>query len=81
MKPDVTAKLVDAILRPAQGVSTVFGVVTAVSAQPAAVSVSTDGPDTVLTGLRHLASYAPAVGDQVIIVKSGTFWWIAGKLA
>lgn len=65
--------------RPKRPLSRHQGVVQAVAATT--VSLTLDGGSTVLSGVRYLASYTPAVNDTVEVLVDGTDLFVLGKLA
>ena len=58
-----------------------FGVVTAISASPASLSIKVSGSTTAITGIRYLASYTPTVNDVVVCVLNERDLIVLGKLA
>lgn len=48
---------------------------------PASVGITLGGSSTVVTGVRYLASYTPADGDTVWVLRNGGDLLVLGKLA
>lgn len=58
-----------------------WGVVSAATTAPNAVTVRLDGSASPTAGLRYLATYTPTVNDVVAIVQAGSDFLVIGKLA
>lgn len=55
-----------------------MGTVTAIDTVGFALTVDI-GTGTLLTGVRWITSYAPAVADFVVVLRVGSGWWVMGK--
>lgn len=58
-----------------------WGVISAVHTSPNTVDVYLDGSTVATLEIRYLASYAPVVGDTVLLGRMGADRWVFGKLA
>ena len=58
-----------------------WGKVSATHTAPNTVDLYLDGSATLTTGVRYLASYAPAVNDIVLVGRYGADRFVLGKLA
>ena len=58
-----------------------WGKVSATHTVPNTVDLYLDGSTTLTTGVRYLASYAPAVNDIVLVGRYGADRFVLGKLA
>lgn len=72
------AQAVATAVKRGRGSDSYMGTVTAIDATNAALTVDI-GTGTPLTGVRWIASYAPAVSDFVVVMRVGTGWWVMGK--
>ncbi len=71
---------VQAAVRRGRQSGSYLGTVTAIDAPNASVSVDI-GTGAPLTGVRWIASYAPAVGDFVTVLRAGSAWVVLGRLS
>ncbi len=67
----------DAVTR-GRGSGSYMGTVTAIDVANFALTVDI-GTGTPLTGVRWITSYAPVVGDFVVVLRVGSGWWVMGK--
>jgi len=74
---DIIKKLVDQNVRTAIH----YGEVTATSNSPKSISVKISGSNTAVTNVRYLHSYAPQVGDIVVIIVNKNDIFSLGDLA
>lgn len=79
MTTDLAAALLQRARRDAQGARIRLGVVTAINATEASLAVSLAG--AVITGVRWIAGYTPAVDDFVVVVRADSSWVVLGKLS
>lgn len=73
------SQAVTAAVKRGRGSDSYMGTVTAIDATAAALTVDI-GTGTALTGVRWISSYAPVVGDFVVVLRVGPHgWWVMGR--
>lgn len=74
-------QIVDAIVKQPAGVRIRQGKVISYDSTTKRAVVTVGGSTVQLTGIRHMASYTPVVGNSVLLMVNGSDMWILGRLA
>lgn len=78
MSDPLTRALLERVAGASRATGVRVGTVLAVDATNLALTVDVGGP---VTGVRWISSYAPTVGDVVVVVSSPIGWVVLGKLS